>query len=46
MEPKTLVDMTLKSKSYREIPCGLVVRIQPSHGCGPGSIPGMGIFLI
>ena len=26
------------------IPCGLVVRIQPSHGCGRGSIPRMGIF--
>ena len=26
------------------IPCGLVVRIQPSHGCGRGSIPRMGMF--
>ena len=26
------------------IPCGLVVRIQPSHGCGRGSIPRMGIL--
>ena len=27
------------------IPCGLVVRIWRSHRHGPGSIPGMGIFL-
>ena len=27
------------------IPCGLVVRIWRFHRHGPGSIPGMGIFI-
>ena len=31
--------------NFTQLPCGLVVRIQPSHGCGPGSIPGMGSFI-
>ena len=35
---RMVIELTLQL-----IPCGLVVRIQPSHGCGRGSIPRMGI---
>ena len=38
-----LVSDEKKSIVHDIIPCGLVVRIQPSHGCGRGSIPRMGI---
>ena len=43
--PKSPFDSSAKGIINHGIPCGLVVRIQPSHGCGRGSIPRMGSFL-
>ena len=36
------LDALMKKAMVREFPGGIVVRTQPFHCCGPGSIPGQG----